>query len=119
MTEARDITLSTHVLDTSTGTPAAGVAITLERVGDDGTGRRIGGGITDGDGRARDIIAAGSALASGSYRLRFETGAWFARSGRRTFFPDVSIHFSVGEEPSHYHVPLLISPFGYSTYRGS
>ena len=119
MTKARESTLSTHVLDTSTGVPAAGVAITLERVNDDGTARAIGSGTTDGDGRARDLLGAGAAMGAGAYRLRFATGAWFARAGRETFFPDVSVHFTVGAEPSHYHVPLLISPFGYSTYRGS
>ena len=112
-------TLSTHVLDTSRGVPAAGIAVTLERVSDDGTVRQIGGGVTDQDGRLRDLVRSGEQLAAGAYRLRFATGAYFARSGHRSFFPEVAIQFMLDEQGEHYHVPLLASPFGYTTYRGS
>ncbi|MBH0778259.1 hydroxyisourate hydrolase [Nocardia bovistercoris] len=102
--------LSTHVLDAVRGTPATGVGVTLY-AGDEVRGD----GRTDGDGR---IAALGSALTSGTYRLVFDTGAYFARLGVETFYPEVSITFAVTEE-RHYHVPLLLSPFAFSTYRGS
>ena len=107
-------TLSTHVLDTSLGKPAAGVSIALDRV--DGSPAHLGAAQTDNQGRARDIASA--PLVAGTYRLRFDTGEYFARTGRETLYPEVVITFVVGDN-EHYHVPLLVSPFGYSTYRGS
>jgi len=105
--------LSTHVLDTALGTPAAGIAVTLERASD---GQRLGNGVTDADGRVRMSGATG--LAPGEYRLRFAVGDYFAATRRETFYSEILISFRVaGDE--HYHVPLLLSPFGYSTYRGS
>lgn len=112
-------TISTHVLDTAYGKPAPGVRVTLERLTQHGDGDVIGAGTTDDDGRARSLLAAGKVLAEGVYRLRFDTDAYLGRDGRQSFFPDVSITFRVGAEPQHYHVPLLLSPFGYTTYRGS
>ena len=112
-------TVSTHVLDTTTGTPARGVRVSLERVQEHGEGDVLGSGVTDNDGRAKNLLGAGRTLGLGVYRLRFDTDAYFARDGRATFFPDVSITFRVGDDPQHYHVPLLLSPFGYTTYRGS
>jgi 5-hydroxyisourate hydrolase len=106
-------TLSTHILDTSLGTPAAGVRVMLERV----EGRRaLAERITDVDGRVRDV--AGAELAAGTYCLRFDVAAYFARTHRETFYPEISVTFVVRDR-QHYHVPLLVSPFGYSTYRGS
>jgi 5-hydroxyisourate hydrolase len=109
-------TLSTHVLDSVSGTPAAGVTMTLDRRGDqDGSSwTRLGTATTDGDGRAR----AFPELQPGVHRLVFDTGSYFAASGRTGFYPEVAITFAVTEE-QHYHVPLLLSPFAYSTYRGS
>ena len=112
-------TISTHVLDTSLGTPARGVYVALERVESNGAASVIGSGATDSDGRLRDLLAAGGTLVEGTYGLTFETGQYFGASKRETFFPTVSITFRVGAGTHHYHVPLLISPFGYSTYRGS
>jgi 5-hydroxyisourate hydrolase len=110
--------ITTHVLDTSNGCPAAGVAVHLERA--TGTDwETIGRAHTDDDGRARTLLAAGVALIPGVYRLSFDVAAYFARSQTRTFYPAVTIAFQVDASSSHYHVPLLISPFGYSTYRGS
>ena len=108
-------TLSTHVLDTSLGRPAAGVPVSLTR--DDGT--PLGAGVTDGDGRLRALVAGGGALGPGTYRLRFDVGAYFAAGGRETFYPEATVVFRVGGGDAHYHVPLLLSPFGYATYRGS
>ena len=114
-------TISTHVLDTSLGRPGAGIRVTLERI-QDPLGVRplaVGHGVTDADGRVRDLLRAGAALGPGIHRLRFDVGEYFAASGREAFYPEVVVVFRVGEEEGHYHVPLLVSPFGYSTYRGS
>jgi 5-hydroxyisourate hydrolase len=109
-------TLSTHVLDAVSGSPADGVGVTLERraEGDGGPWTGLGTATTDDDGRARDFPP----LRPGVHRLVFDTGSWFAATGRTGFYPEVAISFAVTEE-RHYHVPLLLSPFAYSTYRGS
>jgi 5-hydroxyisourate hydrolase len=114
-------TISTHVLDTAHGRPAAGVAITLERVEAPGVEAvPLSVGVTDADGRVRDLLAAvGASVSEGTYRLRFEVGEYFARAGRDAFYPEVTVTFHVAAGEEHYHVPLLLSPFGYSTYRGS
>lgn len=112
-------TISTHVLDTALGRPAAGVAISLERIDASGATYALGAGTTDADGRLRTLLAAGRSLEPGDYRLRFETAAYLARAGHPVFLPAVTVEFRVAESGSHYHVPLLLSPFGYSTYRGS
>jgi 5-hydroxyisourate hydrolase len=109
--------ITTHVLDTARGRPAAGVPIVLERATDGGW-ELVGRGATDADGRLRDLIADGAAIADGRYRLTFDTGAYFRDHGEAAFYPEVAVVFTVaGGE--HHHVPLLLSPFGYSTYRGS
>ncbi len=107
-------TLSTHVLDTALGRPAQGIRVTLER-----SGNAIGSGVTDADGRVRDIHQKDSPLTEGSYTLTFHVADYFAKSGRESFFPEVVVSFRVAGGTEHYHVPLLLSPFGYSTYRGS
>jgi 5-hydroxyisourate hydrolase len=109
--------ITTHVLDTAAGRPGQAIAIELER-SDAGTWHRIGAGVTDDDGRLRTLTPSGP-VAAGIYRIRFHTGAYFAASSREGFFPVVEIQFSVSDGTQHYHVPLLLSPFGYSTYRGS
>jgi 5-hydroxyisourate hydrolase len=106
------VSLSTHVLDAVTGRPAIGVAVTLTDV--DGT--LLHDATTDDDGR---VIALGGELGAGVYRLRFDTGSYFAASGVIAFYPEVVIAFEVIDPDSHYHVPLLLSPYAYSTYRGS
>ena len=103
-------TLSTHVLDTTLGKPAAGIRVTLLR-GD----RVIGEATTDADGRARDFSGT---LEPGDYRLRFEVHPYFRTTGREAFYRIITIEFVV-RDTEHYHVPLLLNPFGYSTYRGS
>ena len=109
--------ITTHVLDTSAGRPGRGIAIELER-DDAGSWHRIGAGVTDDDGRLRTLTPAGP-VAPGVYRLRFHTGAYFADHQQAGFFPIVEIQFLVADGAQHYHVPLLLSPYGYSTYRGS
>jgi 5-hydroxyisourate hydrolase len=106
-------TLSTHVLDTALGCPAAGVPVALS----DAEGRSLGTGTTDEDGRVGSLVP--DALEPGSYTLRFDTAAYFAASGRTAFYPEVAVTFTVAGGGEHYHVPVLLSPFGYSTYRGS
>jgi 5-hydroxyisourate hydrolase len=119
--------ITTHVLDTARGLPAAGVAVRLERVPGDGQpplgqpplGQPpLGQSVTDADGRARDVGPA--VLPPGIYRLVFDTGAYFASQGPEpAFFPEVTVTFRVDGQSRHHHVPLLLSPFAYSTYRGS
>jgi 5-hydroxyisourate hydrolase len=109
--------ITTHVLDTAAGRPGSGIAIELEHdLG--GTWQLVGGGITDDDGRLRTLTPPGP-VAPGTYQIRFQTGAYFASHGVAGFFPVVEIQFTVHDGSAHYHVPLLLSPFGFSTYRGS
>jgi 5-hydroxyisourate hydrolase len=107
--------VSTHVLDTSRGRPGAGIAVTLERVSE--PPERVAGGVTDDDGRVADL--GPDDLTAGTYRLTFDTGAYFERHGVEGLFPAVSITFATAATERHYHVPLLLGPFSYSTYRGS
>lgn len=108
--------ITTHVLDTAAGHPAAGVAVELAVLADTGW-QPLGTARTDGDGRVREIGPA--TAAAGRYRLTFATGAYFALHGRETFFPEVTVTFTVAEATQHHHVPLLLSPFAFSVYRGS
>ena len=107
-------TLSTHVLDTALGRPAEGIRVTLE-----GTNDFVGSGATDADGRVRDLHRKDAPLGPGSYRLTFYVADYFSKAGRESFFPEIVINFRISAGAEHYHVPLLLSPFGYSTYRGS
>ena len=111
--------ITTHVLDTSRGKPAAGVAVRLEALTAEGTGTVLGRGVTDADGRLRTLLPEGTPLTVGTYRLVFETGSYFGERETASFYPRVTIDFEVRDAGQHYHVPLLLSPFGYSTYRGS
>ena len=110
--------ITTHVLDTARGRPAAGVPITLELQAA-GAWTTLGSGATDDDGRLRTLLPAGERPAAGTYRISFDTATYFAATGVAGFFPAVQITFVVADASQHYHVPLLLSPFGYSTYRGS
>lgn len=108
--------ITTHVLDTGVGKPAAGVAVTLQGL-DGGRWVEIAAGSTDADGRVTSL--GPGRLPSGTYRLGFDTRTYYAASGTETFFPEVTLTFAVTDTQAHYHVPLLLSPFAYSTYRGS
>jgi 5-hydroxyisourate hydrolase len=109
--------VTTHVLDTTSGRPAAGVAVGLYAYENDGGWELLATGTTGSDGRVMDLGPA--ELPPGNYRLNFGTGSYYAGLGTATFFPQVDLVFSVSDTGEHYHVPLLLSPFGYSTYRGS
>jgi 5-hydroxyisourate hydrolase len=115
--------ITTHVLDTSLGRPASGVRVVLERGGKSSEWQVVGHGETDADGRLRSLMAEQAPLEAGLYRLLFDTRRYFEGRGVRAFYPSVIITFEVAEEEAkhaaHYHVPLLLSPFGYTTYRGS
>ncbi len=114
--------ISTHVLDTSQGRPAGGVPVALEMMTEKGGVEHwelLSRGETDADGRFRNLLPAGVALAATVYRLTFDTGAYFSARGVESFYPTVAIVFRIHDSTQHYHVPLLLSPYGYSTYRGS
>jgi 5-hydroxyisourate hydrolase len=110
--------ISTHVLDTARGRPASGVPVVLETKTVAGW-RELGRAVTDADGRARQILPPESSLAAGTYRLTFDTQSYFDRLGSEGFYPEAAIVFAVRDPEQHYHVPLLLAPYGYSTYRGS
>jgi 5-hydroxyisourate hydrolase len=111
--------ITTHVLDTSTGKPASGVPVVLELKTNTTGWQMIGEAVTDTDGRIKDFGVADDGLNPGHYRLTFETGQYCHMREVECFFPQVTIAFVVNDTELHYHVPLLLSPFGYSTYRGS
>ncbi|MBD0863789.1 hydroxyisourate hydrolase [Gordonia sp. zg691] len=105
--------LSTHVLDAVSGSPAVGVEVSLQ----DASGTELSSGRTDSDGRITRVND--DALVPGTYHLVFDTGNWFADNNIRGFYPEVDICFEISDADAHHHVPLLLSPFAYSTYRGS
>ena len=105
------MSVSTHVLDAVLGRPAAGIAVRLFAADE-----LLAEGVTDRDGRCR---LTDTATGLGTHRLVFATGPWFAEQARETFYPEVVLTFAVQEPAEHHHVPLLLSPFAYSTYRGS
>jgi len=109
--------ITTHVLDTSRGRPAEGVPVTLA-IEASGDWRLIGEGITDADGRIASL-APKEVIVAGVYRLIFDTAKYFANHQQTSFYPEVTVVFTIDDPDAHYHVPLLLSPFGYSTYRGS
>ena len=109
--------ISTHVLDITLGRPAKGVPVTLDKKEGDAFAR-INAGSTDGDGRVKDLVPEGK-LMTGTYRITFDTAAYFAAQSVEGFYPEASIVFVIRDAEAHYHVPLLLSAFGYSTYRGS
>jgi 5-hydroxyisourate hydrolase len=111
--------ITTHVLDTARGRAAAGVFVLLEFRGSTGGWDAIGRGDTDGDGRLRTLYPEDRPLAPGVYRLKFDTGRYFESQGVAAFYPEVVIVFEAAPGESQYHVPLLLAPFGFTTYRGT
>lgn len=110
--------ITTHILDTSKGKPAAGVEIRLEKHMTGNEWIEMGRGTTDSDGRLKGLVADNTHLSHGIYRLMFDTASYFSSVGEEGLYPWVAIAFRVTED-RHYHIPLLLNPFGYSTYRGS
>jgi 5-hydroxyisourate hydrolase len=110
--------ISTHVLDIARGRPAAGVPIRIERKNGASEWSPVNSGQTDADGRVKDLVPEGQLVAA-TYRITFDTAAYFAAQSTEGFYPEASVVFVVRDPAAHYHVPLLLSPFGYSTYRGS
>lgn len=111
------MSISTHVLDTMRGTPAAGLDVALSRREPNGGWKEIGRAATDSDGRVRELTE--DELEPGEYRLEFATQPYFERSGLSAFYPQVIVVFNLEDAGGHLHVPVLLSPFGYTTYRGT
>lgn len=111
-------TISSHILDTSRGRPAAGIGVTLEVLNGE-EWSVISEAETDQDGRVKADTFSQTQLPAGTYRLTFATGRYFEALNHESFYPEVNVKFKIEGGSAHYHVPLLISPFGYSTYRGS
>jgi len=110
--------ITTHILDTSAGRPAAGVPVTLAASDGAGGWAEAASARTDEDGRAR-LLGPDEPPAAGDYRLRFEVAEYLAKHSEEVFYPRVEVHFTLAHPDQHYHVPLLLNPYGYSTYRGS
>jgi 5-hydroxyisourate hydrolase len=110
--------ITTHVLDTAAGSPAQGVPVVLEHLSSTEAWGVVGRGATDADGRAKSLCT-GTALTAGTYRLTFQVSEYLAKNGRAGFYPYITIVFEVKDPTQHYHVPVLLSDFGFTTYRGS
>lgn len=110
--------ITTHILDTAKGCPAAGVPIKIE-IERDGKFVELGAGTTNADGRVTDLLSHERPLETGRYRMRFDTSKYFADNKIEGFYPYVEVVFDIRQTTQHYHIPLLLSPFGFSTYRGS
>lgn len=111
--------ITTHVLDTAAGRPAAGVPLKLERKKADGSWEPVAKGTTNADGRVGDLLPDSPRPAAGIYRMSFDTAAYFRQRKLEGFYPCVEVVFELTKPEEHHHIPLLLSPFGYSTYRGS
>jgi 5-hydroxyisourate hydrolase len=110
--------LSVHVLNLETGVPSSGINVTLERhVGD--TWQSLAQGTTNEQGRIAELYPANTSLQKGEYRVVFKTGDYYKKTGHDSFFPEIPVIFEVKQTDQHYHIPLLLSPYGFSTYRGS
>jgi 5-hydroxyisourate hydrolase len=110
--------ISTHVLDMVRGTPARDVTVQLERCEGSGQWRIVGSGCTGEDGRCGQLLSQGEELSPGTYRLAFDAASYYARQGVHGLYPTVQVIFSVRDGEMHFHLPLLLSPYGYTTYRG-
>ena len=111
--------ITTHVLDVSRGRAAAGVPVVLEHRQADGSWRTLSKGVTNADGRLEDLMERGSRAQAGIYRLSFDLKSYFDAMGGRSFYPEAAVVFEITQPAEHHHVPLLLSPYGFSTYRGT
>lgn len=110
--------LSVHILDLETGQPMKGVTVTLEQQRGN-EWRKLKSDVTNEQGRIVDLFPAEESVSIGVYRVIFKTGEHYAKLKRETFFPEIPVHFYIKSSADHYHIPLLLSPFGFSTYRGN
>ncbi|NHQ92162.1 hydroxyisourate hydrolase [Janthinobacterium lividum] len=110
--------LSVHILDLQSGQPTAGVTVTLEQKNSEGW-QQLGSGVTNAQGRIAAMYPVDAPMQAGDYRIVFKTGEHYARLKQETFFPEIPVQFHVKKTDQHYHIPLLLSPFGFSTYRGN
>lgn len=110
--------ITIHVLDTMRGQPASGIAVWLHNLSSVNQWELLASGITDGDGRIPDLLDVRHVLKTGTYRLTFETAAYFRSLCTASFYTEVTVTFHIEDPVEHYHIPLLLSPYGYSTYRG-
>nr|WP_019364685.1 hydroxyisourate hydrolase [Pseudomonas luteola] len=118
MAVAANNPLSVHVLNLETGVPSSGVNVTLERhIGE--TWQPLAQGTTNEQGRIAELYPSSTPLQKGEYRVVFKTGDYYKKTGHETFFPEIPVIFEVKQTDQHYHIPLLLSPYGFSTYRGS
>jgi len=111
--------ITTHILDTTLGKPAAGISVVLEMQNENGGWKELARGTTNSDGRIFDLLPENFSLEQGFYSLIFDTKSYYQALGLRSLYPVVPIIFEIENPKSHFHIPLLLSPFGYSTYRGS
>jgi len=111
--------ISCHVLDTARGCPAAGLPVQLFQLTEEQRWQSLGQGSTNDDGRVTGLLVAGRCLPAGTYRVRFATRDYLEANGQTVFYPYVDVVLCISGDGQHYHIPLLLSPFGYSTYRGS
>lgn len=111
--------ITTHVLDLVEGRAAAKIPVLLEGLDSKGKWKQLGHSYTDSDGRVEDLLPEGARAQSGTYRLTFDTQIYFAKRGTECFYPSITVVFRLADPERHYHVPLLLSTYGYSTYRGT
>lgn len=118
MTTSTRSPITTHVLDVHLGRAAAGIPVFLEQQSDRGW-TSLAKGVTNADGRIEDLLKPGSRAETGVYRLKFETQDYFKKQNSKSFYPEIAVVFEIADSAAHHHVPLLLSAFGYSTYRGT
>ncbi|MCU4413299.1 hydroxyisourate hydrolase [Acinetobacter sp. WU_MDCI_Axc73] len=116
---AADNPLSVHVLNLQTGLPSPDIAVVLEQQNQKGQWVKLNEKITNENGRISELYPDNKKLQQGIYRVTFKTGDWFKKHNENSFFPEVPVIFNVDGTVKHYHIPLLLSPYGYSTYRGN
>ena len=111
--------ITTHILDTAKGGPAAGISAELEKLNESGQWERLGNGMSDVDGRINDLMDDHGQFSPGTFRLTFAVAPYFQSQNIESIYSDIPFTFIVQKTDQHYHIPLLLNPFGYSTYRGS